>query len=60
MDGLSDVVLENGGHVFLLESSVLVPRPFELLAYLWEISLRVADQQTRLATASIAYNHELL
>lgn len=60
---MSDVVFEDGGHVFL-ETSMSVQCPATRFsgrnAHLGEYALGVADQQTRLPAPSIAHDDKLL
>lgn len=57
---MSDVVLEDCGYVFLRTVRLIQTCvDSSQLTNLWEVSLAVADQQTRLPATSIANNDEL-
>lgn len=62
MDGLRDVVFEDGRDVFLDRQHFLLI--FTILttggSYLWKVSLGITDQQTCFATAPVTHHDKLL
>lgn len=59
MDRLGDVVFEDGRDVFLSDISILSFFSSRT-AYLWKVALRVTNEQTGLAAATIAHDDKLL
>jgi len=63
MGGICDVVLKDCGDVFLFDHwlvGCLLQSRGHVDAYLWEVSLAVADEQTRLSAATVSNDHNLL
>lgn len=62
MGGVCDVVLKDCWYVFLWDPGVssvsVVCLRYD--AYLWKVSLAVADEQTRLSASAVAYDNNLL
>ena len=57
---MCDVILEDGGDIFLFPMRTHSNQCAEGYSYLWKITLTITDQQAGFSTASIPNNDKLL